>query len=155
MYVLFLLKDLFYLIKNKMKYIFTLLLLFSQANAFITNPNFKRKYHSNCINFVNELFPTANGDNLLSSDSKNNILKKNNLEDGNFISFHEEEIPDSEEIAKITSYFMKNKWLRILENDNISLYDKISLIESYRNFEKAYAPNILAGGLMNDYNNIF
>ena len=64
-----------------MKYIFTLLFLFSQTNAFITHPNFKRKYHSNCINFDDEPFSTPNEHNLQPSYSKNNIVKKNNPEE--------------------------------------------------------------------------
>ena len=95
---------------------------------------------------------------IISEYNRNRIFNNFNKE----IKFHEgldmrypEEFKDLEEISKINNYFIKYRLLKSLENKNISSNYKISLIEGKGIIETSYSPNILAGGLFNDYNYTF
>jgi hypothetical protein len=61
-------------------------------------------------------------------------------------------------IAKIRKYFLYKDFLRTLENDKISIQDKLRIIENNDllniddNASSKYTTNLLAGGLMDDFN---
>lgn len=61
-------------------------------------------------------------------------------------------------IAKIRKYFLYKDFLRTLENDKISIQDKLRIIENNYllniddNASSKYTTNLLAGGLMDDFN---
>jgi hypothetical protein len=61
-------------------------------------------------------------------------------------------------LAKISRYFLYKDFLRTLENDKISIKDKLRIIEDNSllnlddNAPSKYTINLLAGGLMDDFN---
>jgi hypothetical protein len=60
---------------------------------------------------------------------------------------------DKEALKNISINIEKMRLLKYLENQNISLVDKMKIIERTHTeiFEKKYTPNFLAGGLFNDW----
>ena len=69
--------------------------------------------------------------------------------------YPEEDFKNLEEISKINDNLIKSRLLKTLENENLSLHYKISLIELNNILEQKYVPDYSAGGLMNDYNFTF
>lgn len=59
-------------------------------------------------------------------------------------------------IAKIRKYFIYKDFLKTLENDKISIKDKLRIIEDnnllHLDDSSKYTTNLLAGGLMDDFN---
>lgn len=54
----------------------------------------------------------------------------------------------------VLEYIQKHKLLLLLESNNISIFEKISIIDELDK-ENIYAPKILNGGLLDDWNDIF
>jgi len=58
-------------------------------------------------------------------------------------------------IAKIRKYFLYKDFLRTLENNKVSVQDKLRIIEDnnlLQDESSKYTTNLLAGGLMDDFN---
>ena len=59
-------------------------------------------------------------------------------------------------IAKIRKYFIYKDFLRTLENDKVSIKEKLRIIEDnnllHLDDSSKYTTNLLAGGLMDDFN---
>jgi hypothetical protein len=63
------------------------------------------------------------------------------------------ETTDNSMLVNITRFFMQMKLLTVLENKNISQYEKVRRIEIYNhdNYPSKYVGNIKAGGLFKDW----
>ena len=85
--------------------------------------------------------------------NKNQIFpNRNDISKGVDMRYPLEENIDHIELLKIFDNIKKKKILNTLENKNISVYDKLSLIQDNNLIETSYSVNILSGGLMDDYN---
>jgi hypothetical protein len=65
-----------------------------------------------------------------------------------------ESIPENKtEILNIAYFFKIKKMLDNLENEKISIYTKLQIVEEWNDFSNSskYASNIFAGGLMKDW----
>ena len=104
------------------------------------------------------LYLTAYSYSFLNGYNKNRInnnqifLDSEDISKGIDMRYPLEEKIDYEEMSKIFDNINKKKIVNILENKNISIYDKLSLIQEYYIIDTPYSINILSGGLMNDYN---
>lgn len=71
---------------------------------------------------------------------------------------HEESLDDQILITKIRKHFIYKEFLTTLENDKVSIHDKLRIIENNNllqlddNAPSKYTTNLLAGGLMDDFN---
>jgi hypothetical protein len=61
------------------------------------------------------------------------------------------ELPDKNQLKKIIENYHKYELLKKLENSNISINEKINLIEKEFEYNKIIQPNIKNGGLMDDF----
>ena len=66
---------------------------------------------------------------------------------------HESQVSkiEREELERISINFKKQKLLFLLENQNISTFKKIELIETYDILNATYGVNLLSGGLLDDW----
>lgn len=92
------------------------------------------------------VLPKKSGFNL---DLTNNLISDNNYKLG--YDFTKNEYNEEESIYKINENFKNKKLLTILESNQISLEDKLKLIDDYDILEKKYI-DIKAGGLLDDFN---
>ena len=58
---------------------------------------------------------------------------------------------EREELERISVNFKKQKLLFLLENDNVSTFEKVKLIENFNILNESYDVNILSGGLLDDW----
>jgi hypothetical protein len=86
-------------------------------------------------------------------DERYPIQQNNITENINQLIFSDEEIVL---ISKIRKYFIYKDFLRTLENNKISVKDKVRIIEDnnllHLDDSSKYTTNLLAGGLMDDFN---
>jgi hypothetical protein len=93
---------------------------------------------------------------LIYNYGKNNFINKNVVNDTLIITNENNmnnlglcEIPFNDDIEddlmKISEYFYKSKLLKTLENPNVSIYDKLLLIERENILGDQYTVNILKG----------
>lgn len=61
-------------------------------------------------------------------------------------------IDKDEEMFKINKYLVMKKILKTLENDKVSIQDKIIIIKNYDLLEDNIVNNLLQGGLLDDWN---
>ena len=90
--------------------------------------------------------------NKIRMNNNQIFLESNSISEGIDMRYPLEVKIDFVEMSKIIDNINKKKILNTLENKNISIYDKLSLIQEYYIIETPYSVNILSGGLMNDYN---
>tara|TARA_Y100000991_G_scaffold100267_1_gene75664 strand:- start:673 stop:1020 length:348 start_codon:yes stop_codon:yes gene_type:complete len=90
--------------------------------------------------------------NKIKMNNNQKFLVSDDISKGIDMRYPLEEKIDSEKMRKIIDNINKKKIVNTLENKNISIYDKLSLIQQYHIIETPYSINILSGGLMDDYN---
>ena len=90
--------------------------------------------------------------NKIKMNNNQIFTQSEDISKGLDMRYPEEETINYGEIERIIDNINKKKILNTLENKNISIYDKLSLIQDYSIIETSYSMNILSGGLMNDYN---
>ncbi len=118
---------------------FIALLLFVSKNIFTKN-QFRQ-----C-----SLFKNDSSDDFIKTYKKYEGYDMTKLNETSY-DFHNDNINDNiNEIIKIN--FMKQKSLRYLQNQNVSLFEKINYIENCEVFNKtSMIPSVTAGGLFNDW----
>lgn len=90
--------------------------------------------------------------NKIKMNNNQIFPNKHDISKGVDMRYSLEENIDYLELLKILENIKKKKILNTLENKNISIYDKLSLIQDNNIIETSYSVNILSGGLMDDYN---
>jgi hypothetical protein len=86
----------------------------------------------------------------------------NNQKDKNFLGYDERYINETDPLndnidllIKIRQNFYKLRLLKYLENEKISIIDKVKLVEDYEKntSESKYKANLFSGGLLKDWDN--
>jgi len=111
--------------------------------------------------FINSILALLSSSSLhLSSVGKHielSPVENKNMNDYSYKKGYNEAYfnhPDDsrEKLEKIYINYEKYKLLKTLESNNLSVYDKIELIKKNDLLKKQSSPNLLAGGLLEDWN---
>ena len=71
--------------------------------------------------------------------------------DCRFMHHSMKSIKEKEELEKISIHFKKQNLLFLLKNDELSIFEKINLIEKYDTLYCNISSNIFNGGLLDDW----
>lgn len=106
--------------------------------------------------FVNSKRNNEKTDNFMLYSSKDIREIEDNISGYDLRPFIGKET-DQDILPKVDKYFRQMRLVRYLENNNISIHDKLSSITNYTLLENGskYAYNITEGGLYKDWDFVF